>query len=132
MQCGCNAGAMLQGGLQGRLKWPTYCWTGPYAGFEQFTLTADGQQEEQTGIVLVTYPSSSLVVSERDYEPLGTPDLRVEYMILSSGEITSSIETYFLNDESTSVTEWIYEDGICDMSWQGRVYSEGCVISDID
>ncbi len=110
----------------------TFDTQGRYAGFEQFTLTADGQQEEQTGIVLVTYPSSSLVISERDYEPLGAPDLRVEYMVLSTGEITSSIETYFLDDESTSITEWIYEDGICDMSWQGRVYNEGCVISGID
>ncbi len=105
---------------------------GRYAGFEQFTLTTDGQQEEQTGIVLVTYPSSSLVVSERDYEPLGAPDLRVEYMTLLTGEVTSSIETYYLDDESTSVTEWIYEDGICDRSWQGQVYNERCVFSGID
>ena len=105
---------------------------GRFAGYLQYVLSDSGEQLSNTANVVVTYPSSDMVVSERDLEPLGTTDLRVEYMTLPSGEVTSSVESYFQDDESTSVSEWSYEDEACDMRWQGLVYADGGVKSEAD
>ena len=102
---------------------------GRFSGYTRYALSSDGQQQEQTADVVVSYPADSMVVSEQDFDPLGTPDIRIEYMVLPKGQFTSSVETYFQNEGLTSTTEWVYEDGLCDKRWLGSLYTERCVSS---
>lgn len=100
---------------------------GRFSGYTYYALSSDEQQQEQTADVVVSYPADSMVVSEQDFQPLGTPDIRIEYMMLPNGQFTSSVETYFQNEGLSSTTEWIYEDGLCDKRWLGSLYTERCV-----
>jgi len=105
---------------------------GHFSGYIEYNLSESGEQQGVTANVVVSYLDNSLVISDRDFIPLGSPDVRVEYMTLQTGEITTSTETYYMNDGLTSLTNWYYENNECDTRWMGSVFSERCVDSAVN